>query len=274
MLSRLTKSGKKSVGVFICFIFFLGGCAQREWRDPLAESDNKKAHQLLEMKIAEQSGCACCLDAEIKVTWQSRMADGALQGYLQLMQPSALKLIAINPLGQPLFIFTTDGRQFQAVNVQDGLYKYGKIATFVRNHSVPENVFHSEYPRWLRGKIISDNQIVDGLFQDTTARGFWVNIKNTKQNRFSGEYLLLDQKNGQLLERVAMDRDGNEAARVIYRSWSSQNGCPQPDSLEIRSPSYGTTIQFEMSDIKTDTSFSQEDFNVKPPRGFLQQFYP
>lgn len=258
----------------LCLTLLLGGCARKEWRDPLAEAEDKKAQQLLAMKLEEQSFCSCCLDGEIKATWQSRLADGGMQGYVQLMQPSSLKLVAINPLGQPLFIFTTDGRQFQAVNVQDGLFKYGKVASFVRKHSVPENVFHSEYPKWLRGTIVGDGQNIDGYYQDTTARGFWVSITNTTESRFPHEYLLLHQETGQLLERVAVDRDGNEAARVIYKNWTRQNGCPQPTSLEIRSPSYGTAIQLEILDITTDKSFSLQDFNLKPPRGFLQQYYP
>lgn len=274
MLSQLTKPSKTTTAIFLCFILLLGGCAKKEWRDPLGKAEDKKAQQLLTLKIEEQSQCSCCLDAEIKATWQSRMADGGLNGYVQLMQPSSLKLVAINPLGQPLFAFTTDGRIFQAVNVQEGLYKYGKVASFVRKHSVPENVFHGEYPKWLRGTISFADEKVGELYHDTTSRGFWVRITNAPESRFSNEYLLLDHSTGRLLERVAIDRDGNEAARVIYKNWIRPGGCPIPTSLEIRSPSYGTAIQLELSDIKTDKELSLKDFNLKSPRGFLQQYYP
>ncbi|MDJ0622557.1 MAG: hypothetical protein QNJ17_06310 [Desulfocapsaceae bacterium] len=274
MLFKLVEPSKTATGILLSLILLLGGCAQREWRDSLAEAEDEKAQQLLAMKMDEQNLCSCCLDAEIQTTWQSRMADGGLNGYIQLMHPSTLKLVAINPLGQPLFVFTTDGQRFQAVNVQDGLFKYGKVASFVKKHSVPENVFHGEYAKWLRGTITRDDEKIGELYQDTTSRGFWVRTTNTSGSRFPDEYLLLDQVTGKLLERVAIDRDGNEAARVIYKNWTRQNGCPIPTSLEIRSPSYGTAIQLDLKDIKIDKTLSSKDFDLKPPRGFLQQFYP
>lgn len=259
---------------FLGLLLFLSGCAQKEWRDPLAESEDKAAQQILQQMLVKQESCSHCFDAKVAATWKSRISDGGINGYLQILLPTSVKLVAINPLGQPLFAFSTDGRTFQTINTEEGIFKHGKIASFVRRHNIPDNLLHDAWGRWLTGRVEYDQEQGVQLHQDVTGRGFWLKMATEKKSYFAGEYLLIDPAGKRLVERVALDRDGAEAVRVIYKKWTEIDGCSLPAAIEIKSHSYGTTVALEMSEIRTDSGFEQRSFALKAPRGYLQQYYP
>ncbi len=255
-------------------VLLLSACAQKQWREPLGENEEKAARRMLAVLHEKQNNCPQSIDTELNATWKSRISDGGINGYLQILLPSSIKLIAVNPLGQPLYAFATNGHRFQTVNVTEGVYKHGRVSTFVRKHSLPKSILHDEWGRWLTGKVPFEEEQLLPLRQDASLRGFWISRELEKSTYFAGEYLLIEPNGRRLLERVATDKDGHQVARVIYKTWTEIGNCPVPTSVEIQSPSYGTTIQIEMKEIQTDKIFTAKDISLKPPRGFLQQYYP
>ncbi len=261
--------------LFVTSLLLLqSGCMQKQWRDPLSEGEEKSASLLLQSLVAQQNSCSPSVDEEINATWKSRISDGGFNGYLQILEPDNLKLVAINPLGQPLFAFATNGRRFQAINVEGKLFKHGRVSTFVKKHSLPKNIFHDGWGRWLTGRIIQSEEEQQPFFQDKEFRGFWLLQKPQKSAHLASEYLLISPANGNLLERVGLDKDGNEIARIIYTSWIRTNECVLPASMEIQSHSYGTTINIDLKDINTKKNLTMKDVTLRTPQGFLQQYYP
>ncbi len=255
--------------------FLLSGCALKQWRDPLGETEEKAARQVVNRLFQLQSSCSNSIDAEINITWESRVSDGGITGYLQTLLPSDIKVIALNPLGQTQYAFATNGHQFQTINVAARVYKHGRVSTFVKKHSIPKSILHDEWGLWLAGRIPQGKEEFQQLRQDELQRGFWLSVKPEKQSSyFDDVFLLIDLNNQRLLERVATDKDGNEVARVLYKTWTAIDNCPIPTAIEIQSHSYGTAIQIVLNKIRTDNTFNENNMSLKPPRGFLQQYYP
>ncbi len=238
------------------------------------EQEEKTARTLVSEEQAKRAVCTCCIDMEITATWNSQLHQGGLEGYLQVFLPSSFKLVAINPLGQPLFAITSDGVSFQTINAVKGVYKHGRVSSFVERHSLPENILHDQWGNWLTGTMhFAEEELVE-LRRDAQSRGIWLTLEKPKHKFFPKEYLLFDPLQSQLLERVAVDAKGRESVRVSYTSWTDVNGCPLPTSMKVEGNSYGTMINIELEDIQNSQSFSRETFNLKLPPGYLRQYYP
>lgn len=262
------------LGTLLVLFFLVGGCAQKQWRDPLGEKEQKSARKLIAQQLEMRRNCTSSIDAEISATWKSRIGDGGLNGYLKILLPSSVKVIALNPLGQPLYAFATNGTTFQTINAAGQVYKYGKVSSFVEKHSVPENLFHGQWGQWLTGTLGLKNEQSGRLLQDAASRGVWLALELEESGTFTHEYLLFDTTDKRLLERVAMDKDGNESDRIIYKQWATVDKCPLPTAMEIEGASYGATIQITLKNILIDGKFTKDQFPLQPPSGYLRKFYP
>jgi hypothetical protein len=254
--------------------FFITGCATKQWRDPLSETQEKSVRQLLLNEQKKKNNCSCCLDAELITTWKSQLYSGSLNGYIHIFLPSSVKMVALNPLGQPLFAFATDGIKFQSINAVKGVYKFGRLKTFVNRFDLPNNVLNGEWGQWLTGSIsYTDDQLIE-LRQDVSARGVWLTLEKKEGSKTTKEYILYDPTRKLLLQRIILDQDGDEAASINYTGWQNQKVCALPTSLEVSGISYGVTINIEMNNILTEQTFSEDTFFLKLPEGYLQQKYP
>lgn len=256
------------------FLFFLCSCAEKQWKEPLQENEAKAARSLVTLQQQLRDKCTCCIDAEISLTWDAQLSDGGLNGYLQVLSPSSIKLVAINPLGQPIYAVTSDGKKFQAINAAKGVYKYGRVSTFVDRYGLPENIIHKDWASWLKGELKLEDEQEFQFFTDAEGRGIWVQMEKTNHRAFLREFILIAGNGGKLLERVVFDKSGNEAARVKYNDWASVNGCPVPSHIEIQGVSYGTDIDIILHDIQNHKVFDATNFSLKLPPNFLQQYYP
>ena len=109
-----------AVALVVCTLL-LSACAPKQWRDPLQEKEENSMRTILMKEQALLSSCTCCIDSEITAVWNSQLYDGGITGYLQLFLPDSFKLVAINPLGQPLFAMSTDQKTFQTINAVKGV---------------------------------------------------------------------------------------------------------------------------------------------------------
>lgn len=255
-------------------LLLFSGCAQKQWQDPLKDKEADTARQQVLQMITKRQACTCCVDAEVAARWESKLYSGGLNGYLQIFKPASFKLVAINPLGQPLFALTTNGVTFQSINAVKGVYKHGKVASFVERHSIPETVFHDQWAAWLTGSMTFAEEDLTDLRRDEQSRGIWLAVTIPDSKYFSREYLLVDLLQGLLLERVVYDVKGDEAARIRYQKWEQINDCPLPTLIDVHGESFAATITIELTDIITDKIFSPDTFSLKLPPGYLRQYYP
>jgi len=258
----------------LVLLLIIGGCAQKPWQEPVLDKQEQQMRGLVLRMLEKQSLCSCCIDGEIAATWDSAVDTGGLNGYLQVFLPSSLKLVAINPLGQPLFALTTDGEHFQAIDAVKGVFKHGKAASFVRRNSLPTTITHEQWGNWLTGRLGSAAEKPAALFHDEASRGIWVEVDMEHSRHFSKEYLLLDPEKGLLLERAVFDKKDRETVSIIYSDWTETGGCSQPTAMEIQTNEYGTTISIALKEIVTDIVFTDETFYLKMPPNYLRQYYP
>jgi hypothetical protein len=164
--------------------------------------------------------------------------------------------------------------QFQTINAIKGVYKHGRVSSFVKRHSLPENILHDQWGNWLTGKMQFTAEELVELRKDAESRGIWLTLEKPANTFFPKEYLLFDLPQNQLLERVVFNEQGNESVNVIYGEWDRINGCPVPTSIQVIGSSYGTTINIELENIMNSRNFDQENFSLRLPPGYLRQYYP
>lgn len=218
--------------------------------------------------------CSDSINSELTAIWNSQLYDGGITGYLNIFMPESIKLIAINPLGQPMYAFSSDGNTFQAINAVKGVYKHGKLQRFIERHSLPKGLLQGEWAAWLAGRILfTEDQVVD-IFQDHLDRGVWILIEKMNGKLRKKEYVLFDPLKKIIAERAVISEEGDELARIIYSSWQVIDGCRIPVEIVIDGTSFGTDITIELSEIITDAQFTKDTFYLKLPPGYLQQYYP
>jgi len=270
-------SNKTIIYQFLCtflLLLLLNGCAPKQWQDPLQEKEEESLRGLLLLEQEQLKSCPSCIDAEIAATWNSQLYDGGINGYLQIFLPSSIKLVALNPLGQPLFAITTDSKRFQTINAVKGVYKHGQLSSFVERHSLPEGILQGQWAPWLAGSMLFTDEQLTELRQDVSSRGIWLTIEKKKGAAVFKEYLLYDPQARRLLERVPISQGGDELAKITYKSWSMINGCPIPTSIIINGVSFGADFTIELTNILTDKVFTRKDFYLKLPPNYMQQYYP
>lgn len=259
----------------LCLSLILpSGCAQKPWGDNLLENQEKQIRSMVSESHASAEACSESINAEIKAYWDTHLSDGAIKGYLQLFLPDSFKLVTLNPLGQPLFAFSSDGVSFQSINAAKGVFKFGKVASFVENHSLPKNVLSGNWAHWLSGYIhFSEDQITE-LKHDQTERGIWLTLeKNIEDDLKLKEIILFDTINRKVRERIVKNSNGHEVARIIYKEYSGNKICSLPSFIEIEGISFSAQISIAMSDFLYDQNYQKETFFLKLPPGYIQQNY-
>lgn len=255
-------------------LFFISGCATKQWRDPLDEKQEESLRLLLLVEQHKSQDCSSSIDAELSTTWTSQLGDGLLNGYIQIFLPSSIKIIGLNPLNQPLFAFATDGITFQSINALKGVYKYGRLTTFMKRFNIPDHVLKGDWAQWLTGSIsFSDDQLKE-LRQDISSRGVWLTVEKKKGENISKEHLLFEPRQKQLIQRIVLDPKGREVANINYISWQKQQNCSLPTHIQVTGISFGGTINIKMTDIITNQTFTQDSFFLRLPEGYVQQKYP
>ncbi len=263
--------------LFTCFFLFftISGCANKQWRDPIGENEDKSIRELLQNEQEKRKVCSTSIDAELTTTWVSKLSDdGFLKGYIQIFLPSSIKIVALNPLGQPLFAFATDGKKFQSINAVKGVYKYGRLARFVEIYKVPDQILDGDWGQWLTGSINFGDEQLKELRHDVSSRGIWLTVENEKDKATLKEHLLYDPTQRLLLQRVILNQKENEVATIDYTGWQNQKTCRLPTNIQVSGVSFGTTINLEMQDFLTNQSFDNETFYLRLPEGYVQQKYP
>lgn len=306
MLCDSAKLYSLPVALLCCLI--LNGCAVTPWTVPV-EDDNRQSIETTYRKFAEsQNRCLSGWDADIVVDWKSSVNDFTFPAYLQALPPSFFKLVVSNPLGQPLKLLSTDGKDYQYIDVLNRSSIGGSTRSWVVRYDLPYTIVNRSWPDWLQGRPDGGEQrLITEIRQDGENRGAWLTIADKEyqtaadtgivENDLAPEgpmqaniedeqepdesatdypvyaYLLVDTKTGVVKEQIIVDKLQKRKATIIYNQWHQIDTCLYPLAIEITDLPYGGHIQLKFSEIR-QADLYPTDFSITVPPGFARTLMP
>lgn len=266
---------KKRDLLSVILLFLLSACARQvPWQSPLAPEETEKIQEQILLFQKQKSTCPQTIQADIAAKWDAPLQDGGMTGILQIVQPSSLKLVAVNPLSQPLYALTLDGIRFQALDVPKGRFHYGKTSHFLQRYDLPKALNQKKWVQWLTARSDIAARQITGISKDSQGRGYWVEVTTDKIKTKTVERILFDLSNGRVLEQRPFDRYRRKIATITYRDWTGNDICALPQSISISDTLFNTDISVELSNVKPDAGINKKDLFLKSPPGFLRKFYP
>ena len=256
----------------------LSGCGTKPWRDPLPQAGFDSAMEVVTTLQNQQRQRSNCIDSDVDIFFTSTVADRAISGYMQLLQPHSVKFVTSNPFGQPLFVFTGDGRNIQYVDTLQRYFGEGDPVQFARTFSLPQVAITGDWGNWLTARM-SERMKILGIRDDMDNRGFWLEttLDQGRGNTPTGrrEQLLIDPAHKRILARTILLADGSTAARLVYGTTIPETeGGPavQPASITIDGLDYSGRLTLEFSQLRAMEGCRQADFTLRPPPGYTYQY--
>ena len=277
---------------------FIQGCARSVLQTyPASDQEIEAALAAFSryQTISEQV-CACCLDAEADAAlavsgWFSEHT-GKLSGYLQAMKPGFIRFVALNPLGQPLFIFVTDGTMFKSLNVFEEKAYVGSVHSKTYKKFAPSG-FEPQFSfYWLTGMLRPGDIRIQAVMRDMEQGKFWLQIRHA--NAKTDSMILFDARQLVVLRHVLRDEEGKHLFDILYtdhqqlpgmagKNVESEPGvmsgsspvkglCRVPASITAFANADSEKIEIKLYAFLEEAYFSAEDFTLDIPDNFEQLF--
>jgi hypothetical protein len=238
--------------------------------------------------------CGCCIDAEVDIAlsvsgWFNHHT-AKLSGYIQAMRPGYIRFVAINPLGQPLYILVTDGKLFTGLNVFEENAYSGSTLSETYNKFAPEGFEPGFSYYWLSGRLQPGEMKIRGVMHDREQNGFWLQIFHAKEDTES--MVLFDPEQKVILRHVLRDERGRYLLDVGYTDYQTVNSrtgkaavndqttvlaspaaekiCRVPGRITVSSRAGSEKIEVGLYSFIEDPHFSEEDFSLDIPDNFVQ----
>ncbi len=253
--------------VFLLIIFICNGCARSPWRHKIDEDSASPLRTHLLDFNRKSKICPSDFDAITTITWESTFKKESTSGFIQVLRPSHIKIVAINPLGQPFIALSSNGRSFQAINTFKKEFYSGKLTDFALKYNISGAIIGDNWgnhlyglpPQWTEGTEI---------LNDDSSRGYWVKTVSRNGNFEGREYTLLAFDNYRLLTRILTDAEDRIITRIDYSQWQKLGFCLQPTKLLITGLAKGFKATLELEDILVENHFTVKDFIIKKPSGY------
>jgi hypothetical protein len=255
----------------ILLAFCLHGCAGKPWTSPVAENETAPIIQTFMEMQQQDASCFCCLDAKTTLTWDGPGEDRTVAGYLQLMLPTSLKFVVLNPLGQPLYAMVSDGQEFQSINTTLKQHTIGKISSLASQHKIPGSLLSQNWGYWLMGRLQEKGTTIETIRKDSSNRGVWITMQYPEGAPLAKTHLLIQPETKQLLARILVDHQGDTIATITYEGQKKRKGCAPAGRITITDLPYGSKLQIDFADILTDRSFTAANFRLKVPADYNVQ---
>jgi len=281
--------------VFVLFCTFLfTGCAAKFIQTvPVSPQEEMNVSAAFRNMLEKQRKCGCCLDAEADVTMtvQHWLADrsGTISGFLQAMEPSHIKFVSVNPLGQPLFIFTTDGTAFQSVQVPKAKVYEGAVRSAVFDRYVPVGLEPDNSFYWFTGRLKPAGFTIDSIARDRDQQAYWLQLQ-FEGTRYH-DMLLFDPRQLVILRHVLMGRRHRPNLDVQYIDYQplitdqtdaaglgmkqagdnpADAACRMPGSIRIVSHDNNGQMNLQLHSFLPNALFTRENFMIDIPSGFVR----
>jgi hypothetical protein len=283
--------------VLLCVsVVFIQGCAKSVLQTyPASDQEIEAAlaafsrYQTISAQV-----CACCLDAEADAAlavsgWFSDHT-GKLSGYLQAMKPGYIRFVALNPLGQPLFIFVTDGNMFKSLNVLEEKAYLGPVHSQAYKKFAPPG-FEPQFSfYWLTGMFRPGDIRIQEVMRDREQGKFWLQIQHA--NARTDSMILFDARQLLILRHVLRNEEGEHLFDIRYGDHQELPGiagqnmesepavisgssaikgpCRVPASITAFANGDSEKIDIRLYAFLEDAYFSAEDFILEIPDNFEQ----
>ena len=281
--------------LFISLVF-IQGCARSVLQtDPASQQEIELASKAFArfQKISEEV-CGCCLDAEadaaLSVSGWFGDQTGKFSGYLQAMETGYIRFVAVNPLGQPLFIFVTDGEMFTSLNIFEEKAYSGSVHSKPYKKFAPPG-FESRFSYyWLTGRLQPGDLRIQAVMRDREQENFWLQIKYA--NSSTESMVLFDPAELLVLRHILRDERGEHLVDILYAdhqpqlmkeskyagsvpatipgSEAGKELCRVPARITVSSNGDAEKIEARLYSFLNDVRFSPEDFNLEIPDNFEQ----
>lgn len=253
--------------IIIVLLLFAGGCATLPDRQELTGAEEQGLRNSFKAMVASQQQCRCCLDSSARVKVSTLLFSGGMAGYLQALSPSYLKFVAINPLGQPVGVLTSDGQKFRYVDVLASIVYDGNVdgQTFAKYAPAGFGPAFSYY--WLIGRLQPGPVELLNLSRDNDNGDIWVELQYDNNHR---SLLLFAPEQGVILRHVVLDDNDERLLNILYSDYGS-GPCPMPGKITITSLTMGSTLEISLTDFRQQVSLHRADFVNSAPPSFKQQ---
>lgn len=250
-------------------LLLLSSCAPKPWGDLLLQDSSPELFSTVESLLTKQYSCHPSWDADILVQYETALETRKFSGYILVSQPSAIKFIASNPLGQPILAITTNGNDFQLMDVLNQQFTRGSTRSYGLHEDIPVGFISGQWGNWLTAK--PDLQPPYNIREDIEERGIWVG-KETEN--VPGSYYLLNYDTLQVKEQLLLDEKKKILARFTYSNFPNNDLCSQPREITISELPFRSTITLQFSRIQDVDNPDQKDFILKVPQHYFIKLLP
>ena len=253
--------------VFLGIILLINtSCAGLPTRPPLPEAESEMVRNSFRQMVLEQRQCSSFVDADLTVTIDSKFYSGTMSGYLLAMVPSSLKIVGINPFGQPLVVLITDGQKFKYALLNESLSYEGEVGgeSFQRYAPTgfdPATSFYSLIGRFSPGEVRILN-----ISGDPEGRGVWLQVE--QGNDQMGSLLLFDPERRIILKHIKLDESAEKMTMEIAYSEHQRGECGLPVKISVSSKGHSGNLILRLDNWQAGETFSADDFEMEFPPSF------
>jgi hypothetical protein len=252
-------------------LLLLAGCALRLPAGlPISQAEQDVVEAAFRQWQAEQPGCPSQLDAVASVTFRAWIQSGTLSGFVQAAEPSYLKFIALNPLGQPMLVLVTDGQWFRFISVAEAVTYEGPVQAEAFARYAPEGVNPEHAFVWLTGRLAPEIDRVIAITRDETAAAYWIDLAGEERVRHR---ILFDPQLGVLHRHQVVDRRHNVLVDVRYHDFqdiaAGSEGilCRWPAMITVETREHRGRMIIALSDWLFP-QLGESDFQFETPSGY------
>jgi hypothetical protein len=261
-----------------CILFFLlfSGCGQKRWDAPFPEEENRDLQKILLAMQQQEQQCFQNFDADMKMFWKSPLGDNAVEGYLILNAPSSVKYVVTNPLGQPIFAFTGNGKRFQMLKPLERQHIRGNVRSFAIRNRIPLILAQGDWFAYLSGRLPLRKLTVEESAKDSNNNSIWLKIATPKGPYTTGSvYLQIDPNKKVVLSYLFLDDSNDMIAEIRYgEQKEGDTSCGVHTEIQITGLPWGAAIRIELENISGFNQFTKADFSLPVPTSFNTQLWP
>lgn len=250
----------------------LNGCARRPWTTIVEGPQQTEINQAFATFTASQKHCLAGWDSDITLKWKSTLRTFSINAYCQALEPSHIKFVVFNPLGQPIKIISINGDTYQLIDALAKTSVTGNLYSWAMDNDLPGSLIERPWLAWLQGRTSAANDQIVEIRLDGKERGAWLSVMASPTSRIS-EYLLFDPENLRILERIILDDRGKRLAIIEYPRWQQIDGCLFPEEIAVGELPLGAQAWLGYTDTRW-VNLTPADFSLEIPSGFRKVVVP
>ncbi|MBU0946306.1 MAG: hypothetical protein KJ804_07035 [Proteobacteria bacterium] len=279
MACRENKKGWNGIALLLAAVFldlFLGGCARQRWSEKLNEEEVAGVAETIQRMQEESKSCPNSFDATALIFWKHPMEESAIEGYLQLLAPSFFKFVINNPLGQPLYAISSNGRTFQSLHIAQQKHIRGNIRSLALRNEILPILVSDNWFAYLSGRLPDRAVEIEEINRDPASQTLWLHLANPGPERTTEKvYVHLAPAKREVLGYLILDSKGATLAEISYKEEEGKGDrCLPRKNIAVTNLSWGAEFRIELKEIRTDIQLQEDDFGLPVPPGYATQFQP